>query len=211
MRKGLLAIVPLLAVLVLSPVAVAEKVFDPPWELPVPDERGTYQAWEFESGELIAYPEVLENPWGEPFIEIENGDLWGTEPGLDGSYTCWHVGEPSGIHHVQIHNYPHDGIRKEVFVQVTSTMAPTVTAPSHPDAGVTSPYPHAQHGGGWYTYNYLVTIPGNPPMDYIDLEFPFCTWVEEIVIHTRCVPIPEPSVMAILGLAGLLFLRKRKK
>ncbi len=79
----------------------------------------------------------------------------------------------------------------------------------------TTPYPGATlgtdpSGNTWSVNPYLVTFPGNPSMEYIVIQFVPCTCIEEIIIHTRCVPIPEPGVMAIFGLSGLLFLRKRK-
>ena len=140
---------------------------------------------------------------------IGTWDGYGEEPGYDGTFTAWHVGEPGGTHSIQIHNKPSDGIRKEVWVQVTSSGAP-ISVGSPAAGSSTTPHPHADLGGGWAVYPYLVTIPGNPAMEYIEIDFEPCTWIEEIIIHTRCVPIPEPGVMAIFGLVGLLFLRKRK-
>ncbi len=219
MRKGLVALVPLLAVLVLAPVAKAEDIFPPPWEEPDPS-RVTWQDWEFTTDEqLDVPPEFYENPYGEPLLTMDPVDAfegWGTEPGWDESYTTWHV-KGSGIHQIQIHNKPDpDGVRKEVWVQVTSS-TPPISVGGQPGHGATStPFPGATLGTDptgltWSVSPWLVTFPGNPSMEYIVIQFEPCTWIEEIVIHTRCVPVPEPGVMAIFGLAGLLFLRKRKK
>lgn len=209
MRKGLVAVVPLLAVLILAPVATAEDIWDPPWE--IPDPTGTEADWDFTTNENPAYPEHVLNPYGEPFIELLLCDDYGVDPGLDGEYSTWHAGPPSGILHIQIHNDPNKGIRKEVFIQVTATNPPGVSSPN-PGATVgPGPYPQIQHPGtGYYTYNYFMTIPGNPAIDYVTLDFPFCTYIEEIVIDTRCVPIPEPGLIAVFGLPALLLLRKRK-
>ncbi len=222
MRKALLALVPLLAVLVLSPVATAEDIIPPPWELPVPDDRGTWQDWEFFTEETVdVAPDFCENPYGLPLLTMEEGlwEGWGEQeaPSWDGTLTSWHVGgDQPGKQAIQIHNKDSDGIRKEVWVQVTST-SPPISVGGQPGHGATTT-PGAPvllgtdpTGATWSVNPYLVTFPGNPPMEYIEIWFEPCTWIEEIIIHTRCVPIPEPGTMAVLGLAGLLFLRKRKK
>jgi hypothetical protein len=206
--------VPLLAVLVLAPVAKAEDIFPPPWEEPDPT-RVTWQDWEFTTEDKVGVePEFYENPYGVPTLDMIPEDafeLWGTDPGYDETYTSWHVGG-SGVHQIQIHNKPDpDGIRKEVWVQVTSS-TPPISVGGQPGHGATgTPHPSHDLGGGWGVHPWLVTFPGNPSMEYIVIQFEPCTWIEEIIIHTRCVPVPEPGVMAILGFSGLLFLRKRKK
>lgn len=209
MRKGLVVLVPLLAVLVLAPVARAEDHFPPPWDIgEFPTD--TFQAWEFTTDETRnVVPEFYENPYGVPLDNITDCDDWGVDPGLHLEGSTWHVGPPNGKHSIQIHNDPNEGIRKEVWVQVTST-APPISVGSPAAGSSTTPHPHHDWGGGWGTYPYLVTIPGNPALEYIEIVFEFCTWIEEIDIHTRCVPIPEPGLIAVLGLPALLFLRKRK-
>jgi hypothetical protein len=222
MTKILLALVPLLAVLVAAPVAVAEDIFDPPWEETDPS-RLTWQDWEFYvEAKVDVAPDDYENPYGTPLLTMSpetSWEGWGVlgNPTWDGTLTSWHVGGTDPAKHsIQIHNNPDpDGVRKEVWVQVTST-APPISVGGQPGHGATTtPYPGTTlgtdaTGATWYVNPYLVTFPGNPSMEYIEIWFEPCTWVEEIIIDTRCVPIPEPGVMAIFGLAGLLLLRKRK-
>jgi hypothetical protein len=224
MIKTLLAIVPVLAVLVLAPVARAEDVFDPPWG-DVDPSRVTWQDWEFYvEAKVDVEPDDYENPYGTPLLTMDPVDSWegwgvAGNPSWDGTLTSWHVGgDDPAKHSIQIHNNPDpDGVRKEVWVQVTSTGAP-ISVGGQPGHGATTtpggdPFLLGTDATGatWSVYPYLVTFPGNPSMEYIEIWFEPCTWIEEIIIHTRCVPVPEPSLMAILGLAGLLFLRKRKK
>ena len=76
------------------------------------------------------------------------------------------------------------------------------------DGPITYPNPHVQWPNGtWYTFNGLITIPGNPPEEWITFEFAASTNIEEIVIKTIC--IPEPTTLALLALGGVAAIRRR--
>jgi hypothetical protein len=220
MNKALFAVVPLVAVLLPVLQAAAEDVYDPPWDSTYP--TNTYQVWEFlDPTGNPAYPEIDENPYGEPWLVFEGTDQgldgveWVEEPGpREGETTTgWHIADPAGGKiTITVFNDPKPGIFKEVFIQLTSTKTPPpggVTG--SPPGTTTSPFPHTQWPvDNWYTYNYLMTIPDNPAVETITIELPYSTIVGEIVVSTRCVPIPEPGLLALSGLGLLVFLRKRK-
>ena len=225
MKRILFAFVPLLAVVLLAPVALAEDFFDPPWDVTYP--TATYQAWEFSTNANPAFPEVDDNPYGDPWLTLSGNDLvtggveWSdTASGPHGTdTTAWHISDPAGGKiQITVYNYPPEGLYKEIFLQLTSSKSP-------PPGGVTSGSPGSTTQGGgstqwpgsspsgtkWYTYSFMITIPDNPAVEVITIDLPYSTWIDEIVIDTRCVQIPEPGTLALVGLGGLCLLRKRKK
>lgn len=173
-------------------------------------------------------PNVNENPFGGPTIEMDGMWEWGIIPGPagDGSTVdAWHsIGDGTGggtsTLKITVPNDPMMNPIKKIFMQVTSTKAPVnVTTVGH---GPNGPYtsgtwqtgkPQIQHLGGyqglpWYTYNYGLTISPNPESEEILVEIPFCGWVDQIDIDTICT-VPEPTTLAMLSLAGLALLRRR--
>ncbi|MBN1917062.1 MAG: hypothetical protein JW889_04055 [Verrucomicrobia bacterium] len=209
MMKKLALAAAVLTVLLVAPVAQAENLWDPPWDLTYP--TATFQIWEFYMPDNPALPTEIQNPYGPASIEITGGE-WGEWEGLQGGFDTWHIFDfPVGCITIQVHNNPEPGIVKEVFLQVTSSKAPGNICAAPPESSITSPNPQIWHEGtNFYTYNYLISIPGNPPVEWITLTFPECTVIDEVVVHTRCVAIPEPGLLALSGLGTLLFFRKKK-
>ena len=210
MRRVLIGAALLCAAFVLAPQAWAEDVFQPPWDRATYP-TATYQAWEFTEGWNPAEPEVSDNPYGLSLAWIVGGE-YGTQEGLEpGDLTTWHIADPAGgTVTIHVFNDPNAGVVKEVLVQLTSSKAPDPEIGSNPPGSVTSPSPHHKWGDtNWYTYNFFFTIPGNPAEETLTFKFPFCTVIDEIVVDTRCVPIPEPGLLALSGLGALLFFRRK--
>ena len=195
--------------------------------------------WEFSSSGTTAWPDaaILPNGINEPYITIEGepndwdyatdwpcpNDLEDT-PG-SGTTSGWHCDDPNGGKiTVTVDNIDNQNEMKRIFLQVTSTKAPSGVTPTGSGSAGAGGYtsgtfdpnrPHSQHpgpvpptGGTWYTYNYGLTIQPNPDSETITIEVPFCTVIEQIVVDTECTP--EPATLSLLCLGGLAFIRRRR-
>jgi hypothetical protein len=216
----------LLAMLVIGWLAThvrAEDVATPPDGLRPPvgqqDPRYTYQRWEL--GQNPTSPVESRNPFGQAQISWSNGQWPATAPGWGFGPTyptirTLHIGDyldPSHPHagyvDITVPNTP-DGVKKTVFVQITSDKAtdpdgPEVVWPSGP-GWTSSSHPGStlpQLGNGWYVYNDVITIQPNPQYEVIRYWFPDSTDIAEIVVDTRCEPVPEPATFVLLAIGGV--------
>jgi hypothetical protein len=221
MKKVLLAM-PLLCVLAAQ--VRAEDVNPPPWRDPL-NPRTTHQRWEFNQPPTSTpfIPLDSHNPFGMAQIIPTNAQWPATAPGWirdgQGNYppiNTLHIGdyqEPSdpigGFIDIVVPNTP-DGVKKTMIIQITSdkshTGPPVVMSPTGP--GYTSssvPYGSiAGLGGTWYVYSDQITIEPNPPFEVIRYYFPDSTDIAEIVVDTKCDPVPEPATFVLLAMGGLV-------
>jgi hypothetical protein len=232
MKKSLFA----LMILVCSTRAFAENIFPAPWELNPADPQ-------WAGGQtLIAFWEVPANvhilptggliqdalnwtstfqPAFSPYIAYTNAQL--TEaPGYnppDQPIPTIHIGDynlPSdpigGWIDIFVPNNPDPGNRKVIQIQITSDKSNTGPITSSPP-GTYAPGGIAGLGGAWYTYSSTIDIPFNPPSEIIHVDFPDSTDIREIVVKTICVPVPEPSSLALAScslLVGAVLWRRRR-
>jgi len=214
MKKTLI----LLAVLAFAVAPVmAEDIWDPPWEEDPtnPEWQGgvtTYQRWEF--GENPDMPVEVDNPFGMPYVEVINGTYpdWVLGPDGPDEIATWHIGPGAGSVDITVYNNPDPRKRKVVFIQVTSDKGWGPSGPSSIPPGTTTfPKPAIQWPNGtWYTYTAQIDIPINPEKEVIHMDFPECTNISEIVVHTICVPEPATMSLLVLGGIGMLVRRRRK-
>ena len=141
-------------------------------------------------------------------------------PGPDESSTVsgWTLGTTSGTGTIILHvpNNPDPNEIKYIYLQITSTKAPSSVTPVGGGSG--GPYtggtwstgvPQWQESNGWYTYNWGLTIEPNPEYEDIAITVPFGTSIDQIVVDTICTT-PEPATMGLLLLGGLALLRRRR-
>jgi len=211
----------LVAGLILSCAGFAQGIIvtNPPWSSTAPNT--THQAWEFTTptyDPLNPYPQVNDNPYCNPTIYFSDGtSYWDGSttdlpliPGpLGDPITSWHVDVNGGGFTLGIPNAPDPNPWKHIFYQVTSDKAPNPSGPTTSPPGTHRPGTAFQHAGGWYTYTGQIDITPNPLYEYITFTFPASTNIEEIVIDTICVP--EPITLGLLGVGGLMMLRRRQK
>ncbi len=208
-----------LAVLLLAgATALAEDLWDPPWDMALPNQ--TSQAWECDgqpvySGDPIS-PTWIDNEFGSATLTFLGDVEIEYIPGPhdpDVEIATWHVSGPGGID-ITIKNNPDPDLYKLIFWQITSDKSPTPTGspPTTNPPGTSLPSPHPQVQwpvGTWYTYNGLLQIVPNPEEETIHFDLLESTNIEEIVIKTICIPEPATLVLFALGGAAIL-LRKRR-
>jgi hypothetical protein len=193
---------------VLTSAAQARDVKDPPWDLTAPNQ--TSQAWEFttDPGPLPYLPTIDENPYGIADMDVVSGTWPDPVPGPDGTIIdTIHIGPEGGIT-IHIPNNPEPNLQKQIFWQITSDKSPGAPT-SNPPGTNSFPYPNTPWPGTpWYTYYGLITIPENPPEEWITIPFPDSTNIEEVVVDTVC--IPEPTCLLLLTVGGAAMLRRKR-
>jgi len=227
MCKKLLMIVAMLVVCLVGTALAVDVWNGPPdgtWNRG--DAGSTIQHWDFNDPAWL-FPEILDNPYGEPFVEFDppTGWEWGEweapeELDPNGLVTGWHCSDPAGgsITLVIPNSDDPNGI-KSIFLQVTSSKVPsdvTVSGSGGNPSGYTSgswstglPHiqwpPPAPPGGLWYTYNYGRYIIPNPEYETITLTFPYCSVVDQIVVDTICSTDPVTNEESSWGRVKTLF------
>lgn len=114
-------------VLLCTTAAWTMDLHPPPWDLTLPNQ--TSQAWEvMPSGSLLDIPPtIMDNPFGQPSISIENGELEEV-PGPGGApVLTWHIMEGGGKLRIWVPNNPDPNLYKQIFWQITSDKSPTPT------------------------------------------------------------------------------------
>lgn len=204
-----------LMIMVMSIVCLTGTVFAKDyWNGPPPenwnrgDPGSTFQHWDF-SDPGIFFPEIFDNPWGEPLAEFfppfpgwEYGEEWECPVEMDpsGFVNGWHCNDAAGGSIIlTIPNTDDPTGIKSIFIQVTATKNYTVSvsgsggSPTGYATGTWNPnrpqiqwFGPAPFGGAWYTYNDGLWIIPNPQWETITLNFPYCAVVDQIVVDTIC-------------------------
>lgn len=205
---NLLKMLALVASLLLATnAAFADDLYPPPWTRGGPGT--TFQQWEFSNGNPTPPPDLVNNPYGMPSLQAWPGtgqfwvDEWGGRQGM------WPL---SGTIEVTIPNRPLPLPYKDIWVQITwakqvDTSTPVVWDMLSGIYGslvqeiVLGPAPT----GSWYHSIYQIHIEPNPVSEIVKIDGTLV--VDQLVIDTIC--IPEPATIALLGLAGLMILRRR--
>jgi len=233
MKEFVLTVCVVMAAGFLTP-ALGEHVNDPPWVTDPTDPEWaggttTSQTWGFmdESWFPYFYPEEMNNPFGEPSVELL-GDMSYMPPGSgatdpNGNPTgAVHFDGESGEIKITIANFPPQNPKKVIWLEVTSdTAIPpggiTTSPPGTPMTGLPGgagwsvpPHSPAPSGKWWYTYTYGFEIRPNPESETITIDAVPCTWIEEIVVHTICT-VPEPATLGLLAVGTVALIRRRRR
>ncbi len=214
--KKLLMIVMALLLLALVATSLANDYWGgpPPENWTRFDPNSTWQHWTFSNpGGLI--PDEWYNLYGTPVLEFVGNWIYEEhecDPSLDpaGFVGGFHCESPEGGQIIlTIPNDPQQRLYKSLFIQITSSEAPTNIHVETTGEIVITPHtgswstgrPHvsypgpAPYGGVWYTYNYGRYIIMNPEGETVTIDVPYCTVVEQIVVDTICSddPVAEES------------------
>ena len=173
----------------------------------------TWQQWEFSTGQALGIlPDHGYNPYGNPTADVTPAPskVWYEE-----SFGRTGVWPLSGLIDATIPNQDVQNPYKDIWIQLTWHRTdcgdtPTVWETiSHQMAYLESEVLLAD---GWYHTTYSIRLVPNPALEIIRVQNDIL--VDELVIDTRCVPVPEPSGVAVMlaGLASLGgFARLRRK
>lgn len=184
-------------------------------DLKVPPWRGvdgsTYHRWEFGAPDPAPVPDEWYNPYSgglPPEIMIEPGPGMGWLPELDGRFGVWQL---SGHIDVDILNRPEPLPWKIIQIQLTWTPQPNTGVPLvwETNSGIVATVVDEVVLGNptaWFHTTYRLLISPNPSWEHIQIGGDID--VDELVIDTIC--IPEPGSMALIGIALLALLRKKK-
>ena len=200
-----LAIVCMVVILGAGSVASAVYVVVPPWR---GDEGSTFQEWTFSSPETNPPPDNVDNPYGEPLLNV--GAYWFDD--INGRQGAWGL---SGKIDVYIPNRPQPFEWKWIWLQLTWKPAELCPDPFVPDEPVVSVTPFefmvmeredVIMADGWVFTVFYIDMSPNPLEEWITITGDIL--VDELIIDTIC--IPEPAMIFLLGLGGLALLRKRR-
>lgn len=184
----------------------------------------TSQIWYFSTDDATPVPDVVNNDYGPPVMQIVQGTGTGFDETISGRTGVWSL---SGEIDVIIPNYPILNPYKKITINLM--WAPGGVDPFMPDrplvgvVGLDVPDdavpvdepvmeivsiindPFA--GTPWVMSIYEIIIRPNPPKEWIAIKGDIL--VDELGIRTECVP--EPATIGLLGLGGLALLRLRGK
>jgi hypothetical protein len=204
----------LAAALTFAAVAVADDLIPPPWDRG--DPGTTYQCWDtwIPGGPGEYLPDNEFNPYGQPYIYDPN-DMASVVPEYDGRPDVMIVPDGWWLE-IMLPNDPTPNPRKDIYLQMVWHWdgAPDIPEVYDPPTGwgieITDEFDLGDPTGWWYT-RYHIWIEPNPDFEEIDLwpADPFGPMIiDQIVIDTIC--IPTPGGVALLGVAGLMFLKRRR-
>ena len=192
----------------MAATALADDLFPPDWR---GQPNTTFQHWTFDYDQNPNndgspwFPEIDENPYGEPTITTAYGD--------EGWYDVWEGREGvmnpfwSEIY-INLPNVPDPNDWKIVWLQMT-WWHPEFYPPSFLWADPIGELRYEEHyelENGWYHSVYEVRIPGNPPFETV--AFLTDQLFDQIVVDTIC--IPAPGAVGLIGVAGLIGARRRR-
>ncbi len=206
MRKNL--IVSVLLAAFLCATVLADDIVPPVWR---GEENTTMQAWEFFDDQNPDPPDMVDNPYGEPYAQIDNGGSPWWLPTHMGENGVWMVENDMTLY---IPNYQVPNPLKLIYIQMTyqpgALQYDPVIRIDYGQEYVYADPTQTQELGEFYHSVWEARIQPNPESEWITIKPAFCkVYVSEVVVDTQC--IPEPATICLLGLGSLLFLRRRKR
>lgn len=203
-----------LAVVLLAAAAAAhaDDLSPPPWRL---GPGTTVQHWDFSSGPTGFAPDAgpLHNPYGPPVMSPAVGTNW--LPAAFGRNDVWQIA--NGSLSFLVPNTGNQNNQKELWLQVTYFGNSPAGGPNYSVAGPGGPF--TQLGsqttalpGGWTHELTRWNIGTCPPFERVAILPNFAgvqVLIDQVVIDTIC-QVPTPGALALLGLAGIAAVRRRR-
>ncbi len=199
--------------------ALADDLRPPPWVRGTPGT--TAQEWDFFTPAVPLPPDGNSvptfNPFGPPALDSAPGSTW--LPTFAGRVGVWEV-HPGGSLNFRIPNLFNPTFVKDLWLQVTyfgPTPVDSVTVPGLPPFGPGAFIGEIPMGGGWIHRTVSYQIFPQPDLEFVSLMNQSPTGqsicIDQVVIDTRCRPVPEPATFATMGvgLAALVGIRRRRK
>ncbi|MCE9619238.1 MAG: hypothetical protein K8R92_04950 [Planctomycetes bacterium] len=179
----------------------------------------TFQHWDFSAGPGGGAPDGLP-PWnnanGIPNLTASGGPTnWLSS--FAGRNDVWQV-NANNILTFDIPNFGVQTHQKDLVLQVTYfDLAPTigigqlVMGPNGFFTQVGSSV-ITSLGGGWVHEVSVWNASKCPPFEHVQITPPVpgtTSFVDQVVIDTRCYPVPTPGALALAGIGGLISRRRR--
>ncbi|MCA9299640.1 MAG: hypothetical protein KDA28_11270 [Phycisphaerales bacterium] len=199
-----------------SCLALGDDLSPPPW-------RGsagtTFQHWGFDQPGSVGPPDNgLHNPYGTPLFKPDPGATWDpVDP--SGQRFGTYVIQQNQMLNFEIPNDGQPNGQKELWLQyVFTTIDGFVPQSSVLDTSSGTPFTLLSStatdlGGGLYHVLDVFTLGSCPPSELVRLApgtINSPAWIDQVVVDTRCVTIPAPGALGLLGIGGLMTTRPRR-
>jgi hypothetical protein len=177
----------------------------------------TLQTWGFDTNANPAFPDVVQNPYGMPQVDLI-GDFAANTVWLDqdnGHQGVWVVDRSIYSDMVAtVKNYPKQNPSKEIWLQITYSAqngeAPMIYVVPDGNLNAYAPMKLVSKNAVDSTYYhavYSLTIRPNPNFEQIYIRPRDCqVYVDCVTVETQCVP--EPMTLVLLSLGSLLLRRR---
>jgi len=212
------------AVLVVTSAAFATVGYQgPDWR---GSEGSTSQTWGFGTSASPAAPESVSNPYGSPSAAINYNPPFGTGwystlPEVYGSaWGWWDIADGSIV--LGIPNRPNADPASWKDIQISivywkdMNQAPLVQVDPAAESVIQDApvlLENGPVGGAWYRDVWRLRLVPNPDFETISiLGAPMWgSQIDEIIIDTRCVSVPEPASLTALVMGGFALLMGRRR
>ncbi|MCE9618643.1 MAG: hypothetical protein K8R92_01890 [Planctomycetes bacterium] len=180
----------------------------------------TFQHWDFSAGPGGGAPDGLPpwiNPNGTPILTPPAPFLW--TPSIGGRNDVWGLTGPNAILTFDIPNFNQPTHQKDLVLQITYTdftgAPPSIgTLVMGPSSFFTQVGASVQTflPGGWVHEVSTWHLNTCPPFEHVQIFSTLVgstTYVDQVVIDTRCYPVPTPGALVLAGIGGLAGRRRR--
>jgi hypothetical protein len=197
--------------------AFADDLTPAPWRFGA---GTTFEHWDFSAGPIGGPPDApgtnLFNPYGTPIMTPTLGATW--LPAASGRTNVWFLGGTSMLT-FDVPNTANTVNQKELWLQITfqppaagGFPSTTIGSPNGLFTLIGAPS-YTALPNNWIHELTRWSIGSCPPFERVSISsgVPGAgMFVDQVVIDTRCFPVPAPGTAMLLGAGALLAARRRR-